>query len=133
MLLLAWIMFEQNDYSLAAVFSIGYALTKAGSVISGCLLFIYALYRIITFDKSMRLVVYFQKFYRELFYFSIIGFAILTMVFSGKAASGETAVIFGSVGKVVEHMFSRGWMSLMPMGGAIVGNEIYTLKFEAFF
>lgn len=132
MLLLTWLMFEEKDYSCAAMVSIGYAITKSGAVVSGAFLFVFALWKMYRTENT-GIVRFVRVKYREALYALGIGIGVLSMVFLGLEASWPSSVIWGSVRAAVCNVYNVGWLCLMPLGGAMIDSVVYTLKFEFLF
>jgi len=132
MLLITWLMFEEKDYSRAAMCSIGYAITKSGAVVSGAFLFMYALWRMYRTENTS-IIRFVRVKYKEAFYALGIGIGVLSMVFLGVEASWPSSLIWGSVRAAVCNVFNVGWLCLMPLGGAMIDSVVYTLKFEFLF
>lgn len=133
MMLLAWLAFEEENYSESVMLSIGYAITKSGSVISGGLLFAFGLYKL--YIKNQKSIVSFIKLnYRTAIYAVTVGIGVLSMALIGENAAGESGLLFSLninwIYSVIANMFRVDWFSLMPLGGVASNSTIYPLRFE---
>lgn len=133
MLILAWLAFEDREYSVASMISLGYAITKSGSIVSGGLLFMYALKKMYDTTMIRNPLSFVTTKYKEALYCTVIGIGVVSMVFIGTDASAESSIIFGSIRNIFTNMYSFDWMCIMPMGGALASSNMYSLKFEYMF
>lgn len=129
MCLIAWLLFEEKSYAEATLFSIGYAITKSGSIISGGCLFLYGLYMMYRADQ-LPVFAFLKKWYREAVFSLVLGMGVLTTAFVGRNPSGQSAIIFGSLQSMISEMYNGGWMCVMPLGAVIAPSDSYSVHLE---
>ena len=121
MFLIAWLLFDLKDYGAAAMFSIGFAVTKAGSILSGACLFLFGLFLMLKED-NFKIGKFIKREYKIGIYSIVVGLGVLATAFVGGAAVGENGISFGSIGVLVGNIFRAEWLPVVPMGGVITGS-----------